>query len=622
MRASVVVLVVTMAACGGEDALRDAEVDGGASCADDLACDDGVFCNGAERCDPSNASADARGCVSASESPCSAGGICFELDRTCRECPDADGDGFADVRCGGTDCDDADPAIHPAATEVCDPDHVDEDCDPSTLAGPEGDVDGDGYVSTGCCNPQPSGRLSCGDDCDDADPSIHPGALEICDMRDNDCDGRVDENPTNEFCRDLDSDGFGDPLVRVVACFAPPGFVTNCTDCDDTRAFVYPGATEICDEGVGGNPPLDENCNGSINEGCACVVGAEMACGPALVGACRPGLQMCEPQGGGDARTEWSACVGAVLPRAELCNGVDDDCDGAIDEDFECVGGEVATGTNRCGRSGTRVCTDGCRWDREDFGISNESVSTCDYCDDTGFGIAAELAVATQQKALSLGASATAVGHWVSSGAGGYLAGPTGGAFFAQAETLGHRLSARVGLNVERSSGSDTTSTGWAFAVVEGPDVVVGELGAGQLLGVPQGRDGLAVEWHLARPGAPARVLTRALRATAHDPVEHEASVGTDREMDLRVTIEPDLPRTDANETRVLVEQRTGRGAATSVESQAWERVGGCGGVGEPPCGVRLVAGRSYRFGVTATTSTASTFSARAVDLALSGLCR
>lgn len=78
---------------------------------------------------------------------------------------------------------------------------------------------------------------------------------------------------------------------------------------------------------------MDHDCDGAIDEGCACSPGSVVPCGPTLlVGECRAGTQNC----GNDSR--WSACNGAVNPRAEICgNGLDEDCDGMADELCGCI---------------------------------------------------------------------------------------------------------------------------------------------------------------------------------------------------------------------------------------------------------------------------------------------
>ena len=146
-------------------------------CTEDDDCDDGVFCNGAERCGEGGA------CASG-PAPC--GGECVEEDETCLDC-DADADGSRAIGCGGDDCDDSDARRSPSATEVCDAEDLDEDCDPTTFGGR--DDDGDGYVDALCCN-----GTSCGDDCNDAEEGIHPTEAEMCNRIDDDCDGTIDEN--------------------------------------------------------------------------------------------------------------------------------------------------------------------------------------------------------------------------------------------------------------------------------------------------------------------------------------------------------------------------------------------------------------------------------------------
>ncbi|MFT5480496.1 MAG: hypothetical protein ACI9NN_001464, partial [Bacteroidia bacterium] len=96
-------------------------------------------------------------------------------------------------------------------------------------------------------------------DCDDTDPSIYPNAPELCDGKDNDCNGFVDDNiPYYPYFADVDRDGYGSNQDSIVSCVfpAPKGFVTISGDCDDRKSTVYPGAVEVEDNGV------DEDCNG------------------------------------------------------------------------------------------------------------------------------------------------------------------------------------------------------------------------------------------------------------------------------------------------------------------------------------------------------------------------
>jgi hypothetical protein len=142
----------------------------------------------------------------------------------------------------------------------------------STLQGPSQtfyrDADGDGYGNAavtvaGCA--QPAGYVSQAGDCNDADAAIKPGAVEICDGKDNNCNGSVDEGCTFYY-RDYDNDTYGNALVKITATTPPTGYVSNNTDCNDSSASIRPGATEVCGNGI------DDNCNGSIDEGCQAVI--------------------------------------------------------------------------------------------------------------------------------------------------------------------------------------------------------------------------------------------------------------------------------------------------------------------------------------------------------------
>ncbi len=161
-------------------------------------------------------------------------------------CDDADGDGYYAVLCGGNDCDDSDARINPGAQEVCDPDFIDEDCDPSTLGNE--DRDRDGFLAMTCGNYQPNGVLLTGDDCDDTNPDIHPNQVEVCNGVDDNCDGRVDEGLRVDAWIDNDEDGYGAAGSSAVAeCPGTPRYAYNALDCDDTNPHIFPGAIRCRD---------------------------------------------------------------------------------------------------------------------------------------------------------------------------------------------------------------------------------------------------------------------------------------------------------------------------------------------------------------------------------------
>lgn len=150
-------------------------------CQADEDCADALFCNGAEICDPGAADADLAGCVPGA-APCDGAMICQERGALCQTAceadDDADDDGVAGMACGGKDCDDADPGVFPGQVEVCDAAGVDEDCDPATLGGT--DADNDSKISNLCCNLDHDNVLRCGDDCDDSLPGLGVGDWAHC----------------------------------------------------------------------------------------------------------------------------------------------------------------------------------------------------------------------------------------------------------------------------------------------------------------------------------------------------------------------------------------------------------------------------------------------------------
>ena len=252
---------------------------------------------------------------------------------------DQDGDGYDPEESGGDDCDDTDAEVHPGATETCD--GVDQDCDgeidddaidASTWYA---DADGDGYGDAGttvtACA-APTGFVADATDCDDSLPAVNPAAAEACNGLDDDCDGAIDESGAvgeATWYADADGDGFGDPAASVLACGAPSGFVADATDCDDAAAATHPGADEYCDG-------VDTDCDGTLDEDDALDALAWHpdadgdGYGDPLVFA----AACTQPSGWVADATDCDDARAAVNPAAtELCDGLDDDCDGAVDED-------------------------------------------------------------------------------------------------------------------------------------------------------------------------------------------------------------------------------------------------------------------------------------------------
>ena len=337
---------------------------------------------------------------------------------------DGDGDGFISlaaceqldspsINCDWADCDDINPAVNPLAHDVCG-NGVDEDCDGEDA--PCIDADGDGSPENEDCddndperfpgNPEAPNNCTglvdpkCGDgidqdcddqdtacitdndcdgspasqDCDDNNENIFPGQTEDCTNGiDDNCNGAIDEG-----CVDCDLDGDGwqrdDPANGCPNIDNPPG---QAPDCDDLNSGVYPDITVNCGGLEGGSPAcaafhlcdgIDNDCDGEVDEGCPPIncdqdqdgfqntsagctppagqedcndadpniyPGAPDICDDTILQNCNTDT-LCDDDGDGDGYNSSVDCNdadAAVHPGAlEVCNGVDDDCDGLVDE--------------------------------------------------------------------------------------------------------------------------------------------------------------------------------------------------------------------------------------------------------------------------------------------------
>ena len=279
--------------------------------------------------------------------------------------------------------------------EICD--GQDNDCDGQTdedgatgctvfYDDNDGDFFGIGLGQCLCSDPG-LGFTKNGGDCNDYDSSVKPSAQELCDSKDNNCNGNTDE-AGSQGCKiyyaDLDGDKFGDDNNSACMCASKKtaNYIETPGDCNDGDKNIRPGVAEVCDE-------ADNDCDNKVDEegadGCQLffIDADKDQYGPTASGKCLcKGNLLYVTNNAGDCDDNNNQITPAAQ---ELCNNIDDDCSGVTDDGIASLTCPAVDGGNAACLAGG-VCGVG-KCANKKFDVNEDPSDGCECAADNNFGL-------------------------------------------------------------------------------------------------------------------------------------------------------------------------------------------------------------------------------------------